>query len=60
MAAVEMKLVLAEMLMRYDFSFVESGEMNLGSEKRPKSMHLLELGFTDPSAKVYIKERTTL
>lgn len=58
-AAVEMKLVLAEMLMRYDISFVENGEMSSGAaEKRPKSMHLLELGFTDPSAKVYIKERT--
>lgn len=51
-AAMEMKLVLAEMLMRYDISFVESGEMNLGFEKRPRSMHLLELGFTNPSAKV--------
>lgn len=57
-AAVEMKLVLAEILMRYDVSFVENGEMDLGSEKRPRSMHLLELGFTDPSAKLYIRERT--
>lgn len=58
MAAVEMKLVLAEMLMRYNISFVENGEMSLDSEKRPRTMHMLELGFTDPSAKVYIRERT--
>ncbi|POS78831.1 ent-kaurene oxidase [Diaporthe helianthi] len=57
-AAVEIKLVLAELLMRYDFSFVENGDMNLGPEKRPKTLHLLELGFTGPSAKVYIKERS--
>ena len=50
--------VFAEMLLRYDVSFAENGDMGLGPEKRPKSMHLLELGFTDPSAKVYIRERT--
>lgn len=59
-AAVEMKLVLAEMLMRYDVSFVENGDMTLGSEKRPRTMHMLELGFTDPSAKVYIRKRTDI
>lgn len=57
MAAVEIKLVFAELLMKYDISFVENGDMNLGPEKRPKNLHLLELGFTDPSAKVYIRER---
>ncbi|KAL1862626.1 hypothetical protein Daus18300_008423 [Diaporthe australafricana] len=57
-AAVEIKLVFAEMLMRYDVSFAENGDMSSGPEKRPKNLHLLELGFTDPSAKVYIRERT--
>lgn len=53
-AAVEMKLVLAEMLMRYDFSFGENGAVM----NRPKTLHLLELGFTDPAAKVYVRERS--
>lgn len=56
-AAVEIKLVLAAVLMRYDFSFGEKGEMDLGPERRPKNLHLLELGFTDPSARVYLRER---
>lgn len=56
-AAVEIKLVLATMLMRYDISFGEKGETDLGPEKRPKNLHLLELGFTDPAARVYLRER---
>jgi cytochrome P450 len=58
-AAVEIKLVFAELLMNYDVSFVERGETNMSPQKRPKNLHLLELGFTNPSAKVYIRERTT-
>lgn len=54
--AVEMRLVSTEMLMRYDVNFVENGEMNSGYEKLPRNLSLLELGFIDPSAKVYIRE----
>ncbi|KAJ4412458.1 hypothetical protein N0V82_008777 [Gnomoniopsis sp. IMI 355080] len=56
-AAVEIKLVLAAMLERYDISFGAKGEMDLGPAKRPKNVHLLELGFTDPSARVFLRER---
>ncbi|KAI1738014.1 cytochrome P450, partial [Xylaria scruposa] len=49
-AAAEIKIVLAMMLERYQISFGEGCA-------RPKNLHLLELGFQDPSVRVYLRER---
>ncbi|KAI0474456.1 cytochrome P450 [Xylaria cf. heliscus] len=48
-AAAEIKIVLAMMLERYQISFGEGCA-------RPKNLHLLELGFQDPSTRVYLRE----
>ncbi|RYC60678.1 hypothetical protein CHU98_g5548 [Xylaria longipes] len=49
-AAAEIKIVLAMVLERYQISFGEGCA-------RPKNLHLLELGFQDPSIRVYLRER---
>lgn len=49
-AAVEIKMVLAEMLLRYDVKFI-------GGEGRPKNMQFAELGFQDPRVRVFVRER---
>lgn len=49
-AAVETKMVLAEMLQRYDVKFG-------GVEGRPKNLQVLEIAFQDPRARVFIRER---
>lgn len=58
-AAVEIKLVFAAMLMRYDFRFGGdlNGKVDLGPKGRPVNLHLLELGFTDPSMRVLVRKR---
>lgn len=48
-AALEIKLVLATMLARYDFKF-EDGR------GRPPNLQFLELGFQNPAEKIYIRE----
>ena len=52
-ASVEIKLVLAAMLERYDLAFDQEGQ----SSTRPPNLHVLELGFQDPRVKVYVRER---
>lgn len=54
-AAVEIKLVLAALLMKYDVAFTAEGET--GPEKRPKPIHLLELSLPDPRARLYLRKR---
>ncbi|KAI1464315.1 cytochrome P450 [Daldinia caldariorum] len=49
-AAVEIKLVFATMLGRYDISFGEG-------RGRPRALQVLELGFPDPTQEVYVRER---
>ncbi|KAI1273002.1 cytochrome P450 [Xylaria sp. FL0933] len=49
-AAAEIKMVLGFMLERYEIKFHEGCH-------RPKNLQLLELGFQDPSIRVYLRER---
>lgn len=52
-AAVEIKLVLAAMLERYDITFGEG-------RGRPNNLQVLELGFQNPMVRVMIRERAGL
>lgn len=56
-AAVEMKLVLATLLMRYDMSFGDGGKTRQAEDRRPKNLQVLELGFQDPSVRTYFRKR---
>ncbi|KAJ2994194.1 hypothetical protein NUW58_g1622 [Xylaria curta] len=49
-AAAEIKIVLAFMLERYQIRFGEGCS-------RPRNLQFLELGFQDPSIRVYLRER---
>jgi cytochrome P450 len=49
-AAVETKMVLAEMLQRYDIKFS-------GTSGRPKPLQAFEIAFQDPRTRVLIRER---
>ena len=49
-ASMEIKMVVARLLMDYEWKFPE------GSGK-PKQLSLLEFNFSDPSAKIMIREK---
>lgn len=57
-AAVEMKLIFAALIMRYDMSF-NSKKDNRGQagQQRPQNLHVLELGFRNPSVRVNVRKR---
>jgi cytochrome P450 len=50
LAAIEIKMMLA--------SFIEKYEVSFGpARSRPKNLHLMEWGFSNPMAKVLVRER---
>ncbi|KAK4174301.1 cytochrome P450 [Triangularia setosa] len=52
-ASLEMKMVLAAMLERYEISFHVSGQGGV----RPKKIQVLELAFHNPATRVYLRQK---